>query len=203
MVTWEALCSVNTEVTYWYHLIYHVDKSIDCRNVSNNVSDAINRHLSLCGTDKINDQFSFKFSSWINWNKYGMEAHGKFLYESQLPASISPFLLQCHVNSLQMFLTMRKEAFKFPSKTTRVGVGGFNSTSLTFGSFLMSSFVPARVVTVKSPVRLFKGSRPAKIWFFKTWTVNFWNRKTKNIYISLKQPIENKLQPCVTFTLQS
>ena len=83
-----------------------------------------------------------------------------------------------------MFLTMRKEAFKFPSKTTRVGVGGFNSTSLTFGSFLMSSFVPARVVTVKSPVRLFKGSRPAEIWFFKTWTVNFWNRKTKNIYFT-------------------
>lgn len=64
-------------------------------------------------------------------------------------------------------------------KTTREGVGGFNSTWLTFGNFLMSSLVPARVVTVISPVRLFKGSRPAKIWFFKTWTVNFWNRKTK------------------------
>lgn len=171
------MCSVNTEVTYWYHLIYHVDKSIDCRNVSNNVSDAINRHLSLCGTDKWSIQF--QFASWINWNKYGMEAHGKFLYESQMPASISPFLLQCHVSSRQMFLTMRKEDLKCPLKTTREGVGGFNSTSLTLGNFLMSSFVPAKVVTVKSPVRLFKGSRPAKIWFFKTWTVNFWNRNTK------------------------
>ena len=154
-----------------------------------NVSDAINRHLSLCGTDKWSIQ---------------IQIAGKFLYKSQLPASISPFLLQCHVSSLQMFLTTRKEDLKCPSKTTREGVGGFNSTSLTFGSFLMNSFVPARVVTVKSSVRLFKGSRPAKIWFFKTWTVNFWNRKTKiYIYISLKLPIENKLQPCVTFTLQS
>ena len=196
------MCSVNTEVTYWYHLIYDVDKSINCRNVSNNVSDTINRHLSLCGTDKWSVQF--QFASRVNWNKYGMESHWKFLYESQLHASTTLFLPHCHVSSLQMFLTMRKEGLNCPSKTTREGVRGFNSNPLTFGCCLMSSFVPARVVTVKSPVWLFKGSRPAKIWFFKTWTVNFWNEKTnqKN-YLTQTTNRKKNLQPCVTFTLQS
>ena len=44
----------------------------------------------------------------------------------------------------------------------------------------MSSFVPARVFTDKSPFMLFSGSRPDKMWFFMTCSVNFCEKRIIN-----------------------